>query len=103
MTSAPIMTNTFSNVLVASPSTIVRKCVLESLRSPARRFAQASWPGNVRELHNVMERALILAEDGALLPRYSVRGKSAPKIRIIEKQRLLDLHRLQYAKFRSLL
>src|SRR5215470_652939 len=42
MTSVPIVANSFSNVLVASPSTIVRKRVLESLRSPARRFAPAS-------------------------------------------------------------
>ena len=25
-----------------------------------------SWPGNVRELENVLQRALVLAEDGAI-------------------------------------
>jgi DNA-binding NtrC family response regulator len=48
MTSYPIprdypMPHTYGNhVLIASPSTLVRQRVLESLRSPARRFEQAS-------------------------------------------------------------
>ena len=48
MTSYPIprdypMPHTYGNrVLIASPSTVVRQRVLESLRSPARRFEQAS-------------------------------------------------------------
>ena len=48
MTSYPLprnypMPHTYGNhVLIASPSTIVRQRVLESLRSPARRFEQAS-------------------------------------------------------------
>jgi transcriptional regulator with GAF, ATPase, and Fis domain len=31
---------------------------------------QHSWPGNVRELQHVMERALILAEDGPIQPEH---------------------------------
>ncbi|MGA2966324.1 MAG: sigma-54 dependent transcriptional regulator [Terriglobales bacterium] len=42
MTSYPIPPNYADNVLVASPSTVVRQRVLDSLRSPARRFEQAA-------------------------------------------------------------
>src|SRR5208337_4543150 len=42
MTSYPIPPNYADHVLVASPSTVVRQRVLESLRSPARRFEQAT-------------------------------------------------------------
>jgi DNA-binding NtrC family response regulator len=42
MTSYPIPPNYANHILVASPSTVVRQRVLESLRSPARRFEQAT-------------------------------------------------------------
>ena len=42
MTSCPSPPNYPDNILVASPSTVVRQRVLESLRSPVRRFEQAS-------------------------------------------------------------
>jgi len=42
MTSYPIPSNYADHILVASPSTVVRQRVLESLRSPARRFEQAT-------------------------------------------------------------
>ena len=42
MTSFPMPSNYANHVLVASPSPVVRQRVLESLRSPARRFEQAS-------------------------------------------------------------
>jgi DNA-binding NtrC family response regulator len=42
MTSFPIPHNYANHVLVASPSNAVRQRVLESLRSPVRRFEQAS-------------------------------------------------------------
>ncbi len=42
MTSLPIPPNYANHVLVASPSPVVRQRVLESLRSPARRFEQAA-------------------------------------------------------------
>ena len=42
MTSFPIPSNYANRVLVASPSPAVRQRVLESLRSPARRFEQAT-------------------------------------------------------------
>src|SRR5271167_3889009 len=42
MTTFPIPPNYADHILVASPSTRVRQRVLESLRSPARRFEQAS-------------------------------------------------------------
>jgi DNA-binding NtrC family response regulator len=42
MTSFPMPSNYANHVLVASPSNVVRQRVLESLRSPARQFEQAS-------------------------------------------------------------
>jgi DNA-binding NtrC family response regulator len=42
MTSFPIPSNYANHVLVASPSNVVRQRVLESLRSPARCFEQAT-------------------------------------------------------------
>ena len=41
MTSVPIPANYANHILVASPSNVVRQRVLESLRSPVRRFEQA--------------------------------------------------------------
>lgn len=37
-----------------------------------------SWPGNVRELRNVIERAVILAEDGVVTPRCLPADLSSP-------------------------
>ena len=34
------------------------------------RLASYSWPGNVRELRNVLERAAIMAREGAILPEH---------------------------------
>jgi DNA-binding NtrC family response regulator len=42
MTTFPIPPNYADHILVASPSAVVRQRVLESLRSPGRRFEQAS-------------------------------------------------------------
>src|SRR3981189_3155706 len=42
MTSLPLMPNYADHILVASPSSVGRTRVLESLRSPARRVEQAS-------------------------------------------------------------
>src|SRR5580698_145972 len=42
MTSFPMPSSYANHVLVASPSNVVRQRVLESLRSPARQFEQAS-------------------------------------------------------------
>src|ERR1017187_3566046 len=42
MTSFPIPSNYANHILVASPSTVVRQRVLESLRSPVRRFEPAT-------------------------------------------------------------
>ncbi len=38
--------------------------------SVERIFRGYHWPGNVRELHNVLERAVVLAEDSYILPRH---------------------------------
>ena len=40
----------------------------------ADRFRRYSWPGNVRELRNVLERAVILAGEGAIRPSHLVGG-----------------------------
>lgn len=44
------------------------------------RLHEHSWPGNVRELRNVLERALIAAREGTLLPAHLARtfGANAP-------------------------
>jgi two-component system response regulator AtoC len=57
--------------------------IAKPVLSPAamRALMDYAWPGNVRELENVIERALVLAEDGAIgaeeLPA-AVRGVVAP-------------------------
>jgi DNA-binding NtrC family response regulator len=33
-------------------------------------FMNYSWPGNVRELRNILERALIVAREGAIMPQH---------------------------------
>ena len=43
-------------------------------------FMDYSWPGNVRELRNVMERAIIVAREGTILP-----GHLAPVFRAPQK------------------
>ncbi|MEW5746430.1 MAG: sigma-54 dependent transcriptional regulator [Nitrospirota bacterium] len=35
------------------------------------------WPGNVRELQNIIERAILIAEDGAILPEHLPEGVRA--------------------------
>ena len=40
----------------------------------ADRFRRYSWPGNARELRNVLERAVILAGEGAIRPCHRVGG-----------------------------
>ena len=43
------------------------------------RFRLHHWPGNVRELRNVLERAVILAGEGTILPAHLVGfGETAP-------------------------
>jgi DNA-binding NtrC family response regulator len=37
-------------------------------------FRNASWPGNVRQLRNVLERAVIVAGEGAILPHHLSTG-----------------------------
>jgi signal transduction histidine kinase len=44
-------------------------------------FQKASWPGNVRQLRNVLERAVIVAGEGSILPKHLSRdwsGGSSP-------------------------
>jgi transcriptional regulator of acetoin/glycerol metabolism len=44
-----------------------RDCLAPSVE---RIFRGYHWPGNVRELHNVLERAVVLAEGSYILPRH---------------------------------
>jgi DNA-binding NtrC family response regulator len=37
-----------------------------------------TWPGNIRELRNILERAVIVAHEGTLLPSHLPRGFGAP-------------------------
>jgi DNA-binding NtrC family response regulator len=48
--------------------------------SALERLQEHSWPGNVRELRNVLERSLIVAREGTLLPAHLARsfGISTP-------------------------
>jgi DNA-binding NtrC family response regulator len=38
--------------------------------SALERFQAYGWPGNVRELRNILERAVIMASEGLILPRH---------------------------------
>lgn len=42
------------------------------------RLQQNPWRGNVRELFNVLERAAIMAEDGAIMPEHLLLDEEAP-------------------------
>ncbi|HLG95576.1 MAG TPA: sigma-54 dependent transcriptional regulator [Bryobacteraceae bacterium] len=53
------------------------------------RFQRYSWPGNVRELRNTLERAVIVAGEGTILPQhlppdFGLPSGSAPLVSIVE-------------------
>jgi DNA-binding NtrC family response regulator len=53
-------------------------CPVPVLTTDAKHaLASWSWPGNVRELENVVQRAVVLADDGAITPQVLVFGPSA--------------------------
>jgi DNA-binding NtrC family response regulator len=48
--------------------------VTDVAREVMERFRVYNWPGNVRELRNVVERAVILAGEGTILPAHLAAG-----------------------------
>src|SRR5580658_1452758 len=55
--------------------------VTDVAKEVMERFRSYNWPGNVRELRNAMERAVILAGEGTILPSHlsaGFGGSSAP-------------------------
>ena len=60
-----LLTHHFIEKLRVRTSSPVQACAPETIA----RLQAYSWPGNVRELENVIERALVLAEDETLSPR----------------------------------
>jgi len=66
----PLLVTYFLRLQSQKKERTVEKIEAEALR----RFAQYRWPGNVREVENLMERLVILNEDGVIrardLPEY---------------------------------
>src|ERR1700722_27071 len=58
----PSLIQHFANGAASKLRRPIRAIPLETIQT----LEQHSWPGNVRELQNVIERAVILAEDGVL-------------------------------------
>jgi transcriptional regulator with GAF, ATPase, and Fis domain len=63
-------------------------------------FKSYSWPGNIRELQNMLERAVILANDGVLpnplpLPQLRPISKVAGPMTVRDYERALILHTLE--------
>jgi len=55
-------------------------CRVTHLDSDALRvLMNYSWPGNVRELRNILERAVIIAHEGALSPCHFPRDFNLPR------------------------
>jgi formate hydrogenlyase transcriptional activator len=68
-------------------------------------FRSYSWPGNIRELQNVIERAVILANDGVLpnlpLPTLATSVLGSPaRATLRESERTLILEALQTTRWR---
>jgi transcriptional regulator of acetoin/glycerol metabolism len=52
-------------------------------------LVEYDWPGNIRELQNVIERGVILAENGTLrLERsvFGIRNEAVPETNILDRQ-----------------
>ena len=45
--------------------------------STLERFQAHSWPGNIRELRNILERAVIMASEGLILPKHVAMDSNA--------------------------
>jgi hypothetical protein len=61
---------------------------------------RAEWPGNIRELQNLIERAVILSNDGVLsdpFPTTRTLGVSSPSTSLKDSERALILHALETA------
>jgi formate hydrogenlyase transcriptional activator len=69
-------------------------------REATEALAAYHWPGNIRELQNVIERAVILSEDGVLLPempesmRLTSAASSFPRtLEEVERQHIIEVLR----------
>jgi DNA-binding NtrC family response regulator len=45
--------------------------------STLERFQAHAWPGNIRELRNILERAVIMASEGLILPKHVAMDSNA--------------------------
>jgi transcriptional regulator with GAF, ATPase, and Fis domain len=68
-------------------------------------FKSYSWPGNIRELQNLIERAVVLANDGVLpnlpLPTLATSVPEPPaRVTLRESERILILEALQTTRWR---
>jgi len=76
---------TIANVMIAELNRKHDCRVADVHPETMRMFGNYGWPGNIRELRNVLERAVIVAHQGTLLPSHLPRGfgaaepESAPK------------------------
>ncbi len=55
------------------------------------------WPGNLREVRNVLERALVLSEDGRLDPAPPAGGDERPRP-LVETERAEIVKALAYTR-----
>jgi DNA-binding NtrC family response regulator len=68
--------------------------VTEASRDVLDMLARHNWPGNVRELRNVIERAVIIAGEGPLIPAHLPRFGNVGAARLALEVKELDAVRL---------
>jgi DNA-binding NtrC family response regulator len=57
------------------------------------RFQRSSWPGNVRQLRNLLERAVIIAGEGTIMPRHlppeETAVSSTPEVKVEDEDSIV--------------